>query len=156
MPSDIRENNHFYIAGYGTQESSLKELVNRLKLNRQVHFLGNLPNLSLIEEDRSKKILIMASTQEGLPTAIAEALSVGVPVITTNPGDIGLVIKSNYNGFIFPLDFEDKDYVNAILKVLQDYDRFSSSALESSTVFDAKVITDNMVKDIQCILDINP
>lgn len=98
----------------------------------------------------------MASTQEGLPTAIAEALSVGVPVITTNPGDIGLVIKSNYNGFIFPLDFEDKDYVNAILKVLQDYDRFSSSALESSTVFDAKVITDNMVKDIQCILDINP
>lgn len=156
LPSDIRENNHFYIAGYGTQESSLKELVNRLKLNRQVHFLGNLPNLSLIEEDRSKKILIMASTQEGLPTAIAEALSVGVPVITTNPGDIGLVIKSNYNGFIFPLDFEDKDYVNAILKVLQDYDRFSSSALESSTVFDAKVITDNMVKDIQCILDINP
>lgn len=148
LPADIREKNHFYIAGYGTQESNLKNLVVRMGLTNQVHFLGNLPNLSLIEADKSKKIMIMASTQEGLPTAIAEALSVGVPVITTNPGDIALVIRNDYNGFIFPLDFEDEDYVNAILKVLQEYDRFSSSALESSKVFDAKIITNNIINDI--------
>jgi glycosyltransferase involved in cell wall biosynthesis len=154
LPIEIIRENHFYIAGYGTQEKALKELVSKIALNEYVHFLGNMPNLALIKEDQSKKILIMASTQEGLPTAIAEALSVGVPVITTNPGDIGLVIKNDYNGYIFPLEFSDEDYIAAIISVLNNYERFSMSALESSKVFEAKKITADIINDIRMYTDI--
>lgn len=152
LSESIREENHFYIAGYGTQEYNLKKLVKDLSLEHQVHFLGNLPNLSLIEEDSSKKIMIMSSTQEGLPTAIAEALSVGVPIISTNPGDIGLVLRDNYNGFIFPLDYKDEDYISAIIKVLNDYERFSIAAKESSKVFDSQTITNMVIADIYNVL----
>lgn len=153
IPEQIRQDNHFFIAGYGTQEEKLKQLVADLGLQDYVHFLGNLPNKDLVEEDSKRKILIMASTQEGLPTAIAEALSVGVPVISTNPGDIAIVLKNNYNGFIFPLDFKDEDYIKAIETVLNDYDRFSKAALESSKVFDGKRITEGVIEDIENVFN---
>lgn len=155
LPETIQLEHHFYIAGYGTQENYLKNLVKQLRLNNYVHFLGNLPNEKLIEEDSKRKILIMASTQEGLPTAIAEALSVGVPVVSTNPGDIGIVLKNNYNGFIFPLDFEDKDYIKAIETILNDYNRFSKSAKESSKIFNGENITKSVINDINKVLKEN-
>lgn len=152
LPKEIQDENHFFIAGFGTQEEKLKNLVANLQLTDKVHFLGNLPNAKLVETDSTKKILIMASTQEGLPTAIAEALSVGVPVISTNPGDIGIVLKNNYNGFIFPLDFEDEDYVKAIETVLSDYDRFAKAAKQSSEIFNGETITKSVIKDINQVL----
>lgn len=152
LPKEIQDENNFFIAGFGTQEEKLKNLVANLQLTGKVHFLGNLPNAKLVETDSTKKILIMASTQEGLPTAIAEALSVGVPVISTNPGDIGIVLKNNYNGFIFPLDFEDEDYVKAIKTVLSDYDRFAKAAKQSSEIFNGETITKSVIKDINKVL----
>ncbi len=153
LPEDIKEEHHLYIAGYGTQETTLKELVKKIGLSDYVKFLGNMPNKEIVEIDSTKRIFLMASTQEGLPTAIAEALSVGVPVISTNPGDIGLVLKNNKNGFIFPLDFKDEEYVDAILTILNDYDRFSKSAKESSAVFESGKITREVIDNIEKILD---
>ncbi len=153
IPKEVRDENHFYIAGFGTQEENLRKLAKGLRIDEYVHFLGNLPNAELVEEDSRKKILIMASTQEGLPTAIAEALSVGVPVISTNPGDIGVVLKNDYNGYIFPLDFKDEDYIKAIMNVLNDYDRFSKAAKESSEIFNGEKITRGVIEDINAVLN---
>lgn len=155
LPKEIQAENHFYIAGYGTQEGHLKKMVAALNLSDRIHFLGNLSNQKLIEEVSLKKILIMASTQEGLPTAIAEALSVGVPVVTTNPGDISIIIKNEYNGHIFPLHFNDEDYVAAIKNVLDNYSLFSNNAKESAAVFNGQVITNGVISDIQQCLNKN-
>lgn len=153
IPKQIRDENHFYIAGFGTQEEKLRSLVEELEMNDYVHFLGNLPNAKLVEEDSTKKILIMASTQEGLPTAIAEALSVGVPVVSTNPGDIGIVLENGYNGFIFPLEFRDEDYIASIEKILTDYARYSANALESAKIFNAETISKGVIADINKVLE---
>ncbi len=152
LPCKVRNSNPFYIAGYGSQEHALKERASRLGVGHQVRFLGNLPNSELLEELSTKCIVLMASTQEGLPTAIAEALSLGVPVVSTNPGDIGIVLKNNFNGFIFPSNFEDEEYVEAILNILDDYDRFSQSAKESSHVFNSSQITKQVISDINTFI----
>ncbi len=155
LPLNIQKENHLYIAGFGTQEEKLKQLVKDLKMTDYVHFYGNLPNSEIAKKDTEKKILLMASTHEGLPTAIAEALTVGVPVVSTDVGDISIVIKNDYNGFILPLGFKDEDYISCIKKILADYDRFSKAALESSKVFNAENITNSMIKDINNVLNAN-
>lgn len=152
LPTQIQKDNHFYIAGFGSQENYLKNLVTQLGYNDKIHFLGNVPNTSLIKETSKRKLLIMASSQEGMPTAIAEALSVGVPVVSTNPGDIALVLKNDYNGYIFTLDFKDEDYVNAILAILDDYERFAKAAQKSSYVFNCESICNGIINDINSIL----
>lgn len=143
---EVKNEHTLYIAGIGTQLHKLKELA--IQLNCNVIFLGQLRNEELIKCLSNKKILLMASSQEGLPMVIAESLSVGVPVITTDVGDISRVIKSNFNGYLIPLSFSMKLYVNSIYKILDSYKCFSSNALSSSEIFDAYAIANRISNDI--------
>ena len=149
IPAEIQETHHFYIAGYGSQEQALKALVCQLNLESKVHFTGGLTNKELITEDSKRKILLMASEKEGLPNVIAEAFSVGVPVVSTDAGDISRVLKSGYNGYLLPLDFTDEEYIDAIKNVLSDYEQLATNALESSSVFNAQNIANNLIDDIK-------
>jgi glycosyltransferase involved in cell wall biosynthesis len=149
LPDRIKDDNDLYIAGEGTQLQNLRLLVSNLNLNEKVHFIGNLPNEQLIEEDSKRRILLMASTQEGLPMAIIEALSVGIPVVSTNPGDISRVLKNNYNGFIFPLTFDDNEYISAIITILNNYETFSRNAFESFLPYRAEIVTKKIIVDIK-------
>jgi glycosyltransferase involved in cell wall biosynthesis len=151
----IREKNPFYIAGVGTQESALRKIVAGLGLENNIIFSGSLANDDLVEMDSSKKILIMASSQEGMPMAIAEALSVGVPVISTDTGDIARIIKTNQNGFLLPLTFSDEEYIQSIMNILNDYDRFAGNALDSSSIFRSEKIAAGLVNDIHSIIPEN-
>lgn len=152
LPEEVRASNPFYIAGFGTQEDILKQIVHEKGLEEQIIFLGNLDNKEVIRKNFGVKALIMASSKEGMPTAIAEALSTGTPVITTNPGDISSVIKNDYNGYIFPLDFNDDDYIGSMSLVLANFDRLSAAALESSKVFSSELITRSVIEDINKII----
>ena len=148
LPETLQGKNPFYIAGIGTQEVVLKKLVSSLGLEGKVIFLGDLKNDKMVETDSTKKIMIMASTQEGMPMAIAEALSVGVPVISTDTGDIARIIKSNENGFLLPLTFNDEEYIYCIHKILDDYERFSKNALASAEIFRSETIAAGLIHDI--------
>lgn len=148
LPKEIQSTNLLFIAGIGSQTSNLKTLVQKLSLTESVVFLGNLSNVQLIEEVSSKSILLMASSYEGLPMAIAEALSVGVPVISTDIGDISRVLKWDYNGFILPLDYKDETYIDCISKILLNYGKFSNNALLSSEIFSAEKVSQDLTTDI--------
>lgn len=152
LPESVKIENPFFIAGFGTQETQLKKLAENLGLEKSVFFLGDLKNEDMVETDSTKRIMIMASSQEGLPMAIAEALSVGIPVVATDTGDIARVIKSNENGFLLPLAFREEDYVDSILKILADYERFSENAYASAEIFRAEKVAAALIKDINKII----
>lgn len=148
LPSEVKKNHFLYIAGEGTLKYQLEKLVYKLSNENYIKFSGVFENEKLIEFVSKKKILLMASTFEGLPMAVAEALSVGVPVISTDVGDIGRVIKNNFNGFLLPLDYSDNDYIKSINIILSNYDFYAKNALESSAIFNAKVVSGNLCRDI--------
>jgi len=152
LPAAIQEENPLFIAGTGTQETALKELAANQALSGRIIFLGNLNNEDLIETDSTKKILVMASSQEGFPMAIAEALSLGLPVISTDTGDISRFLKSNENGFLLPIEFTDEEYIRSIESILINYDRFSKSAEHSSKVFSADRVAQALIDDIQKVI----
>lgn len=148
LPLDIREENPFYIAGFGTLENELKALTEEIGLGKQVVFLGNIANTEMMKLDADKRILLMASKAEGFPTAIAEALSVGVPVVSTDVGDIASIVKNGENGILLPSVFNDEDYLKAINTVLENYEDYAQKALSSSTVFNGRNITLQLISDI--------
>ncbi len=148
LPHEITDVHPLYIAGFGTQENFLKQVVADLKISHKVIFKGDIPNDKLVELVSQRKILLMASSQEGLPMAIAESLSVGIPVITTNTGDIPRAIKENFNGFLLPIKFDDNEYIDRIKKVLDNYEVFASNALKSSEIFKARNVANSLINDI--------
>lgn len=148
LPESIREKNDLFIAGTGSQEEKLIQLVREIHLEKKIHFLGRMDNERLIEEDSTHLLFLMASAIEGMPTAIAEALSVGLPVICLAAGDIPLVIRNGENGYALPIDCCDVDFIDAILNSLNNIEPMSRQALRSADIFNSRVITQSMINDI--------
>ncbi|MDI1323397.1 MAG: glycosyltransferase family 4 protein [Algoriphagus sp.] len=155
LPAQIKANHKLYIAGSGSELPNLKELVKKISLVDKVVFLGNMDNRSLIEITSSRKLLLMASAFEGFPMAIAEAFSVGIPVLSTAVGDIPQFVKSGFCGLLYPVEFNPKDYAKGIESILEDYTSYAESALVASRPFDAKEITRDFAQDILTQLKLN-
>lgn len=145
---DIRKSNPLFIGGKGSLKETLEILVQKLGLVEQVIFLGSLSNLEMIEFISNMKILLMASEKEGFPMSIAEALSVGVPIVSTAVGDIPSFIVSQQNGELVENDFKIEDYVSAINRILNRYDDYSQRALKSSKIFNSQKITELLAFDL--------
>lgn len=153
LTPEERAANPLTIAGTGTLKSSLEKIVETSGLDGEVLFTGLLNNSDLVTLDSTQRILLMASSHEGFPTAIAEALSVGVPVVTTDVGDIPSFIKDGYNGRMLPVDFKDDEYISAIRDILEHYDRYSAAAIETAKVFNASSITAAMSEEIIKVIE---
>lgn len=154
LPDGIRAENMLYIAGSGTQEARLEEHARHLGLQDEILFLGSVDNSRILELDAGRKLMMMASSYEGFPTAIAEALSVGVPVVTTDVGDIPLVVKDGWNGRVLAVGCSDGEYVAAVSDVLEHYDSYAENAYASSVIFDNKKISEALADDIMKLLSI--
>ncbi|MEA5449341.1 glycosyltransferase family 4 protein [Leptolyngbya sp. CCNP1308] len=87
------------LAGSGEVEQ-LKSFADDLNVLNQLQFLGwvnaEVRDRLLAEAD----VFILPSYNEGLPMALLEAMSWGLPVITTAVGGIPEVVTPNVNGFL--------------------------------------------------------
>lgn len=71
------------VIGGGPFERTLRDEVDRLRLQDRVNFVGELESDRVRERLADADIFCMASFSEGLPISIMEAMAVGVPVVTT-------------------------------------------------------------------------
>ena len=78
----LHENVHLVIAGDGPLRGALGQHVRQLKLHGRVHFLGYQDNIAPLMD--AVDALVIASDREGMSGAMLEALSRGVPVISTD------------------------------------------------------------------------
>ncbi len=79
-----------WLAGDGPLRASLEHLVRALGLEESVRFLGQLPHDEVIEIYRSQAIAcaVLASSIEGIPVSLMEAMSFGIPVVATEVGGV--------------------------------------------------------------------
>ena len=96
-----KHNNYkLFIYGEGEEKNNLIQLVNKLNLNDKVIFKGNVDNI--IDEIYNAKIFVMTSDYEGLSNALMEAMTLGVPCISTNSsgGGAKMLIEDGENGIL--------------------------------------------------------
>jgi glycosyltransferase involved in cell wall biosynthesis len=89
----------FLLAGDGEIEEVRKEIT-ALNIQDQVKLLGWINNEQKTELLEKSDILVLPSYNEGLPMAILEAMSYGLPIVSTPVGGIPEAIKPNENGFL--------------------------------------------------------
>lgn len=81
------------------------ELLNLLKTlaaqngnlpNLECHFMGNLDHSDIIEyyQNNSVDLFLHASETEGLPVSMQEALSFGIPIVSTSVGGVPEIVNS--------------------------------------------------------------
>lgn len=97
---DIK-NVEFIIAGSGVEKERLEAKAKNLNLTKYVKFIGWVDDEQKRKLFLSVQLMVLPSYNEGLPISILEAISYGIPVISTEVGDIASAIINKYNGFLF-------------------------------------------------------
>ena len=90
------------IAGDGPDRQQLQELVEENNLADRVLFLGQISKPQVRALLEASDIFVLNSAYEGLPHVVLEAMAAGVPVIATDVGGTGEVIKHNETGVLIP------------------------------------------------------
>ncbi|MEM2439800.1 MAG: glycosyltransferase family 4 protein [Candidatus Bathyarchaeia archaeon] len=94
--------------GFRGEEERLKALASRLKIEKNVSFIGYFPDEKLPMLYQAADIFVLPSIYENLPFALLEAMATALPVVTTSVGGIPEVIQNGRNGLLsIPLDFHD-------------------------------------------------
>ena len=88
------------IAGTGDQEEYLKRTTSELGIASAVHFLG--VRLDLPDLVRAFDVFVIPSIWEGLPMALLEAFAARTPVVASDVGGVGKVIRHRENGSLVP------------------------------------------------------
>jgi len=81
------------LSGRGMDHNNyeLVEMINSLNLSKKVRLIGTQTNINEIYN--ALDLHILSSTSEGFPNSLIEALSSGVPCISTNVGDAKFILK---------------------------------------------------------------
>jgi glycosyltransferase involved in cell wall biosynthesis len=74
------------IAGEGPLETQIKELIDKYSLAKYINFLGKLSKQEMLRAYQDCDIFCLPTLREPGGTAILEAMSCGLPIITSNYG----------------------------------------------------------------------
>ncbi|MFN0025403.1 MAG: glycosyltransferase [Parvularculaceae bacterium] len=88
------------IAGEGAEDATLKALAERLGVAARVRFLGQQRHEALSEIYNAADALVLASTREGWPNVLLEAMACGTPVVAADAGGAREVVRESAAGRI--------------------------------------------------------
>ena len=91
-----------FIIGGGPEETHLKKMTTKHRLENQVIFFGNLPFEKALGVLKTADIVVNPSYTEGLPTSVTEAALCRKAIIATDVGGTREVISGSGDGFLIP------------------------------------------------------
>lgn len=102
MPQLLQVNQFFrlVIVGDGPDMSMLQSVVRNLGLERKVYIVGRQPSAEMTWYLAAADMFVLNTGYEGFSHQVLEAMSAGVPVITTSVGGNREIIVQGQNGFL--------------------------------------------------------
>ncbi len=88
--------------GEGRYQEHIEHLITSLRLEKEVRMLGEVSQETLSELMSAADVFCLASSREGWPNVVHEALSCGTPVVVTDVGAAREMVPSEEHGFVVP------------------------------------------------------
>ena len=132
---DFYDDVELILAGDGPTRSSMEDLSKQLSIQDKVIFMGKVNQQEAYELMKSADIFVHHSVTsnngetEGVPTVIMEAMSTGLPVISTNHAGIPELVENEKTGFLV----EERDissYTKSMIQLLIEDNGFSINSRE--------------------------
>ncbi len=126
------------IVGDGPERKKLIKLITQRKLGEQIKLEGWADDLSSYY--KTADLFLLTSNYEGWGLAPLEALAAGCPVVMTDVGCVGEVVKNNVNGLVVPVG-DKQALIAAIKKIMGNKElrrRLATEGLETAKVLSNK------------------
>ncbi|WP_100615832.1 glycosyltransferase family 4 protein [Confluentibacter citreus] len=138
------------IAGVGSKESDLKELIRISHLQDSVELLGKVKDIHKYYNRAG--VFVFASRTEGFPNALLEAMHFGIPTISTDcnfgPSEI---IENGENGYLIPVG--DQEMLEKRLKTLIDDEELRVKFSKNAKLTTERFHSDAVVKKWDEVID---
>lgn len=139
------------IVGSGSLEEKVIERIKELGLEDNVGLLGILPQEKLAGLIRLCDLFLLTSACEGMPRAVIEALASGVPVVSTNVGEVWRVVKDNFSGLLVS-KHNASEIARAVIKVLENKNNFNvSNCMNAVKDYRIGTVLDSIYQVKRCI-----
>ncbi|MCM3597513.1 glycosyltransferase [Metabacillus idriensis] len=142
--SRIQNNVVFFILGEGSERIKLTKFIKNNNLEKMVHLVGNVPNVRAYLERTD--VLVQCSYREGLPLAVAEAASLGVPAIASDIPGLNEIIINGYNGMTIPPGDSDA-IVDSLLHFINNRDLINKMSKNGIKHFNENFSKDKYYND---------
>lgn len=114
------------IIGEGNLIRDIEKHVKKLNIENNVFLVGNMGQEMLADFYRASDVLLLTSNFEGMPRCVLEALGCGLPVVSTDVGEVKRVVKNGFSGEVVE-DFSPMTILKGIEKVLDNPNRYSKN-----------------------------
>lgn len=128
----------FVSVGRGPLEAELASAANAAGLGERLRFLHT--RTDTVRLMFGADLFVLPSHQEGLPVALMEAMSAGLPVVATIVGGVPDIVTDGVEGLLVPPGRADL-LAQAVTRLAQDAtlrSRLAHGALARSTMFDVR------------------
>jgi glycosyltransferase involved in cell wall biosynthesis len=134
------------IVGGGPEFDKLKKMISKLNLENNVSLAG--PRNDACRFYPIFDCFAISSQTEGLSIALLEALSFGLPIITTNDGSKHDVISNGIHGLIVPKNNPDA-LSKAILQVFQNQQLIDKMRIENIKLINSSFNINSVAKQYE-------
>jgi glycosyltransferase involved in cell wall biosynthesis len=100
---------------------------------------------------RPGQLLLITSNDEGLPLVLLEAMSHGVPAVSTDVGGIGIAVADRVNGAIKPVD-DVEGLAQSLWLYVTDRNAYIAASSQCIEIFNARYSTDNWIEKYQNVI----
>ena len=134
----------FFIIGEGELMTELQDLSDSLGITRALTFTGFRKDVGAFYN--MADLFVMSSVQEGLGTAVLDALALGKPVVATKAGGIPEVIKDGKTGRLVEAA-NPQALAQGIIEMLAHKDQSQAMAQRGQAVVKEQFSIDAMVEN---------
>lgn len=119
--------------GDGEDRKKIRKIIEEKNLQDKVLLPGATKNIPKMIQ--KSKLFILSSDSEGLPNALIEAMSLGLPVISTDcsPGGAAYLINNYQNGILVPKD-NVTELSKAIYYMLSNQEQAKKMGIEAMKI----------------------
>ena len=131
--------------GDGDLKESVSNYAMKLNLSNNVHFKGNVDNVS--EHLKNANVYVHTATWEPFGLVILEAMASGLPVVSLDGKGNRDIIQNNINGHIFKKQ-DPNLFARTIINLFNDknkYDTLSKKSLATAKKFDIENYCDKLL-----------
>lgn len=116
------------LVGDGNMKNQILEMIRDRNLATRVTILPPLPDSEVPEIICCANVFALTSLVEGFPLVVLQALACGVPIVSTNVGDVRKVVKNDETGHIVD-DFSDESFARCLAKVIENSDKYAANCI---------------------------
>lgn len=135
----------FIIVGDGPEMDKLKK--QNKELHAGVELIGRLPKEKLLEYLRAADVFVLDTAYEGLSHQLLEAMSMGLPVVSTNIGGNPEIVRDNRDGYLLPYNDEQafKEKIREMCRNSELRERMGESAKSQAGNFTSRRMIEEII-----------